>query len=104
MIGFVRNTSQCRSRIIAAYFGDDGVKPCGICDNCLRNKHKTLTPEEFTQIEQAVITSLQTKSQPVTELMNAFTGIRKEKAWKVLEFMQSENKVAVDEKGVIRLK
>ncbi len=104
MVRFVRETTQCRSRIIASYFGDDGVKPCGICDNCLRNKNKTLTPEEFEQIEQTVIAALKTKTQSVTELMNSFSGIRKEKAWKVLEFMQSENKVAVDEKGVIRLK
>jgi hypothetical protein len=31
-------------------------------------------------------------------------GLRKEKAWKVLEFLQAENKIEVDKKGFLKLK
>jgi hypothetical protein len=31
-------------------------------------------------------------------------GIKKEKAWKVVHFLQAENKIEVDKNGMIRLK
>jgi len=31
-------------------------------------------------------------------------NIKKEKAWKVIEFMQEEDRIAVDDKGLLKLK
>ena len=39
IIHFVKEEAQCRSRIIGSYFGDDAVRACGICDNCLRQSN-----------------------------------------------------------------
>jgi hypothetical protein len=38
------------------------------------------------------------------ELLTALSGIKKEKAWKVLEFLQAENKIEMDTSGLVRLK
>ena len=35
MIGFVRNTAECRSKLIAAYFNNESLPACAICDNCI---------------------------------------------------------------------
>jgi ATP-dependent DNA helicase RecQ len=104
MTGFVRESTQCRSKVIAAYFGDEGLKACGICDNCLRAANKELGKEEFEKIEKVLMNALQEKSLPAKELLQPFTGVKKEKAWKVLEFLQSENKVKVDARGNITRK
>jgi ATP-dependent DNA helicase RecQ len=104
MVNFVRENVQCRSKVIAAYFGDDGLKPCKICDNCLRQANAELGKEEFEKIEQLMMNALQDRSLPANELLQSFSGIKKEKAWKVLEFLQSENKVMVDQRGNITRK
>jgi ATP-dependent DNA helicase RecQ len=104
MIRFVLETASCRSRIIAAYFGDEGLQPCGICDNCLRQSNKKLGKEEFEKIERVLMNALQERSLPAKELLQSFTGIKKEKAWRVLEFLQSEQKVKVDARGNISKK
>jgi ATP-dependent DNA helicase RecQ len=48
--------------------------------------------------------ALQGRSLPAKDLLQPFSGIKKEKAWKVLEFLQSENKVKVDGRGNISRK
>jgi ATP-dependent DNA helicase RecQ len=37
------------------------------------------------------------------ELLNSLSHIKKEKAWKVIEFLQAENKIEMDENGKINL-
>jgi ATP-dependent DNA helicase RecQ len=103
MIRYVQDTAPCRSKTLGAYFGDASVKDCGICDNCLQKDRATVSAEEFTQIEQQLLQSLQ-QPLPAADLLQAFTGRQKEKARKVLNFLQAEDKVHVDESGIISRK
>jgi len=38
------------------------------------------------------------------ELLENLKGIKKEKAWKVIHYLQSENKIELDKSGLITLK
>lgn len=38
MLNYVKEDRNCRSQQIAAYFGDELIQPCGICDHCLNKK------------------------------------------------------------------
>jgi ATP-dependent DNA helicase RecQ len=103
MIYFTRETLACRSQFIGHYFGDAEIKKCGICDNCLRIKRVHLTKEEFEKIARIVETVLLQQPLPAKELMLHLHGIQKEKARKVIEHMQAENKIQVDKTGWIRM-
>ncbi|HET6993661.1 MAG TPA: ATP-dependent DNA helicase RecQ [Chitinophagaceae bacterium] len=103
MIRFVGMTNQCRSKMIGTYFGDESMKDCGICDNCLRKKNVSLTQEEFNNIHNSIVATLQNRSLRAKELLSALGSIKKEKAWKVIEFLQAENKIEMDESGKINL-
>jgi len=104
IVRYVKEITECRSRIIGVYFGDKHIKTCGICDNCLRQKVVSLTKEEFDQLHHLVITLVKYESLPVKELLLKMNGVKKEKAWKVIEFLQAENKIEMDANGSIRLK
>ncbi len=93
----------CRSRFIAEYFGDKNVKPCGICDNCLKLKSTSLSGEEFEMLHHRIMNIIKYEELDSAQLMQKLNGVRKEKAWKVLEFLQSENKIEVDSMGRIKL-
>jgi ATP-dependent DNA helicase RecQ len=103
MIRFILSETQCRSKMIGVYFGDAAMGHCGICDNCLRLKAVSLSKEEFENIHQSIMNELQHRSLRTKELLTALNGIKKEKAWKVLEFLQAENKIEMDESGKINL-
>lgn len=104
IIGYINESSLCRSQIIGTYFGDNAMRPCGICDNCLRQKETRLDKEEFTAIHHRILNIVKYESLPVKELIAKLTGISKEKAWKVIEFLQAERKIEMDQTGWVKLK
>lgn len=101
MLRYLHLQKDCRSKYISAYFGDIGVKECGICDVCLHKKGNSLTEEEFNKIKGRIFYHVDGMAIPVKELLQDLHNIKKEKIWKVLEFLQSENKIAIDEFGII---
>jgi ATP-dependent DNA helicase RecQ len=80
------------------------MRNCGICDNCLRLKAVSLSKEEFESIHQSIMDTLQHRSLRTKELLAVLNGIKKEKAWKVIDFLQAENKIEMDTTGLVRLK
>ncbi|HEX4876675.1 MAG TPA: ATP-dependent DNA helicase RecQ [Chitinophagaceae bacterium] len=104
MAAFVKEEAECRSRIIGTYFGDEKIRACGICDNCLRQKAATLTQEEFNALHHRIINIIKYESFHVKDLLQKLSDIKKEKAWKVLEFLQAEHKIAMDANGNVKLK
>ncbi len=104
MISYVKEKQACRSQLIGQYFGDTGIKPCGICDNCLEQKKSRLSKEEFEQIRQQVMDLLEQGQLPVKDLLIKLGDIKKEKAWKVIEFLQAESKIVTDAEGRVGLK
>jgi ATP-dependent DNA helicase RecQ len=101
---FVKETAECRSRMIAAYFNDVNSKDCGICDNCLHQKKISISAEELSLISNKIITHLDKGETEVKELLPQLKGINKEKSWKVINHMVAEEKLEMDKLGKIKLR
>ena len=104
MIRFVKEKTECRSQMVAAYFGDASVRSCGICDNCLRIKSVTVSKEEFESINHRILNTVKYEPLHTKDLLTKLSGFKKEKAWKVIEFLQAENKIEMDKDGLVRIK
>jgi ATP-dependent DNA helicase RecQ len=104
LLDYVKLDEPCRSKFIANYFGDENARPCGVCDNCLRQKNINLGKEEFEKIHQRIIQTVKSNSMDATQLLRQLSGINKEKAWKVINHLQAENKLVVDKNGVVKIK
>jgi ATP-dependent DNA helicase RecQ len=104
IIQYVQEPVICRSKMIGGYFGDHKLRNCGICDNCLRQKRLHIDEKEFEAISQRIHSVLAPQPLPSKELIEQLGSIKKEKAWKVIEFLQAENKIEVDKGGWVRLK
>jgi len=101
---YVHDRTTCRSRIIGLYFGDPTINPCGKCDNCLNKKKLPLTPKEFEEIHQDILNHIGMGSLLPQELFRRLGNVKKEKAWEVIHFLESENKIGVDSHGAIMRK
>jgi ATP-dependent DNA helicase RecQ len=104
MLDYIKEETDCRSRIIGSYFGDEKIAACGICDNCLKLKATQLSKDEFDMLHHRIINMVKYEALPAKELLLKLNGIKKEKAWKVIEFLQAENKIEMDSTGIVRLK
>lgn len=103
MIEYVE-TPACRSKFISLYFGDETATDCGVCDNCVKRKNSTLSAEEFDKISSIILEQLSNHELSIQELLEKLPAIKKEKAWKVIEFLQAEKKIEPDSKGLLKLK
>jgi ATP-dependent DNA helicase RecQ len=101
MINYVKLEKECRSQFIGKYFGDVGMKKCGMCDNCLQQKNTLMTDAEFLKIEQQIISHITPGATEVKDLLFKLKGLKKEKVWKVLNYLQSERKIMLDDTGMI---
>lgn len=95
-------TGQCRSQFINQYFGDDKAMACGICDNCLKVRKTELSSEEFELIKNKILESVANTTKTTPELLALLSGIKKEKAWRVIDFLQAEQKIYVNANGQIK--
>jgi ATP-dependent DNA helicase RecQ len=100
MISYTKS-SGCRSQLTGNYFGDDDMKPCGICDNCLKKQRSIISAEEFVLIETRILSFI-TEPIQARELISSLKGIHKEKLWKVIEFLQAEKKIEVNKSGLVK--
>jgi ATP-dependent DNA helicase RecQ len=102
ILEYVR-TSGCRSISIAEYFGEEGSENCGICDNCVKKEKEKLSPSEFESIYQKLKLGTQTEPLTARALFDLFSDIHSDHLRKVIDFMQAENKLIVDEEGIVHI-
>ncbi|HUR10266.1 MAG TPA: ATP-dependent DNA helicase RecQ [Flavitalea sp.] len=104
ILDYVAEKNKCRSRMIGNYFGDNSIKNCGVCDNCLQRKSKSVTGEEFQMIHSNIVKEIRPQPLSSQELFNRLGNVAKEKAWEVIQYLEAENKIMVDDKGMICLR
>lgn len=103
MVGYACATEICRSVITGKYFGDKEITACGICDVCLSKRKKSLSSEEFENISSAILQSAKSTSLSPDQIFSSLNNIPKNKFVEALKFLQSENKITVTEKGIIKV-
>jgi ATP-dependent DNA helicase RecQ len=101
IINYIANTIECRSKIIAGYFNAPTANDCGKCDNCINQKAIVISKEEFEYISSSILNFVKDNALPVKDIQNFLKEIKKEKLWKVINFLQAENKIAVNKEGNI---
>ncbi|MEO7305931.1 MAG: ATP-dependent DNA helicase RecQ [Ferruginibacter sp.] len=101
MINYIKSSTGCRSRHIANYFTDMKINACGICDNCINEKGIHISTEEFNSIRDRMMTITNDAPLAVNEILNSLKEVKKEKVWKVIEYLQAENEIQSDKDGKI---
>ena len=97
---YIEQSIMCRSRMVALYFNDNTVKNCGICDNCINQNDLVVSSEEFEMITEKILKEITAQAQTPADIIK-LTGIKKEKFWKVINYLQAEKKVNVTKEGLL---
>ncbi|MGB4845441.1 MAG: ATP-dependent DNA helicase RecQ [Ferruginibacter sp.] len=99
MLGYIKKTTGCRSVHIANYFSDVKINACAICDNCINEKVIYISTEEFNTISHQINELTKQAGVPIDKIMEGLKGIKKEKIWGVINYLQSENRIKTDKEG-----
>ncbi|MDE3235181.1 MAG: RecQ family ATP-dependent DNA helicase [Bacteroidota bacterium] len=95
MLTYLFNTTQCRSKYIANYFGDDTTNECRICDACIARNKQAGTASELAGICQQVLMMVDNKQIHINDLLQQLSSTNKEKVWEALKWLQAENKIQI---------
>lgn len=101
LLHYLEEKKQCRSQQIAQYFGDADAGVCGVCDICLDQQKQPLNPTELAHIHQLIKVVITQKAATQEQLIAALPGIQKHKVREAIAFLQSEEKISVNEDGKI---
>lgn len=96
---FALGTTLCRSKQIADYFNAAITKDCGLCDNCINKRGKNISKEEFDELSNYIFNMINDGPVQISRLFGNLTKTRKEKLWKVLDFLQAEKEVILNKEG-----
>jgi len=100
MVTYVKEEGECRSRIIGKYFGDSQIKPCGICDNCLKQKKRDepIPIEIYTKYRQKILEIIPT---PVNQIVDYQFFNNKDYVKDVIRKMIENEEIKFSELGVV---
>jgi ATP-dependent DNA helicase RecQ len=101
MLHYIHNTITCRSQLIGTYFNDTSIQNCGICDTCINQNLTALTPQEFEKITNELFVIAKTTSISLQNIESLLPIYKKNHLWKVLHFLQQEDRVKINNKGDI---
>lgn len=100
MLNYLNAKIICRSKLVGNYFGDNSITDCGICDNCLNKKSSSISKEEFNEIKASILKLLDNKIT-AQQIIQSNKKIKKDKFWKVLQFMQDEKIIKIESDGTV---
>ncbi|MEN9350431.1 MAG: hypothetical protein RL372_1409, partial [Bacteroidota bacterium] len=103
LINFATNPGCCRSVFIGNYFGDIDKDSCGICDYCLSLKKNKIDEASFASIEKALFLLVGKAPVSTAHIIATIGEEKKENTWEVIRFLESENRLIMNEDGTIQL-
>ncbi len=96
IIAYATSRSECRSRMLVAYFGESKSENCEVCDVCLERKRKEIDAKKTIEIEQRILGLLSTGSVNVTELVKAMPELKENQVLALLRGLIEEGVVQLE--------
>jgi ATP-dependent DNA helicase RecQ len=96
-------TDGCRSAFMEKYYGSEPEAPCGVCDNCIRERKSGMEVGEFERIAGQLMEMIREGQADLDGILASFPGLSGEKARKVLKEWSEEQKIRVEEGGRITM-
>ncbi len=104
VIAYVHQKDECRTRILLNYFGEDGFKECGVCDNCV-DRAKHVNDEKNRKLYKGQILNLLRESGKIDEkkLVKILRPTDRELFFNLLSELLDHGDIRYDDFGYLNL-
>lgn len=99
ILNYINNDKECRSKQLLKYFGEQEVKPCGVCDICLG---ETNQDSELDDVKKQVIKLLNSKEASSRTLLHLLQ-CGSDTLLKVLQELLEDGKIALNSKNEYKI-
>ncbi|MBT7480959.1 MAG: RecQ family ATP-dependent DNA helicase [Flavobacteriales bacterium] len=96
IINYVSQNTDCRTKILLDYFGEEQKIRCGKCDICRERNKLEISDLEYSNISKSVLKILQVKMLNIKEICTELSSHNEDKIIKVIQFMVEHNTICKD--------
>ncbi len=97
VLGYIGNTTLCRSRQLLQYFNEPQSKRCGKCDVCIERNKIELSELEFDSILQKIKPLLISKPFTMEEIIQEIKNINEDKIINVVQWLLDNDKIVYNQ-------
>ena len=101
ILDYINEKTACSAQMIARYFGDIHAARCKVCDLCIAANAKAPTAAEIENVYQYLIKKMNGQGLSLKTLTAQLSERRKVKLMTIIEYLISEEKLSVNEMGIL---
>ncbi len=90
IINYATSSTECRSRMLVSYFGEQKLSDCGVCDVCLKRKRSELSEIKWKEIEKGILGLLGEKAISISDIVVKMNKYRENDVLPVLRWLIEE--------------
>ncbi len=100
IIHYATSDSECRSRMLVAYFGETKSEDCGICDVCLSRKRNAISQKQAKEIELKILEILADNPFTISEIVREINRFKENDVLAILRWLIEEGRIQADGESV----
>jgi ATP-dependent DNA helicase RecQ len=101
-VKYATSKTECRSRMLVAYFGETRSQNCEVCDVCLMRRRNELNEKQSKELEQLIFVVLADGPHTITHIVTKGARYKEKDVLAVLRWLIEDGRVQ-SEGEIIRL-
>jgi ATP-dependent DNA helicase RecQ len=94
VIDYGGSQTQCRSKLLLHYFGEEAASDCGKCDVCIEKKQQEMRSSDMDRLVQTIFNQLSEKEMTVDEI-TAATNCPEKRLVEALRFLADNGQIVI---------
>ena len=102
ILNYCNQTTNCRTKILLHYFGEEQTLNCGKCDICRERNKLELSDNEFESIRKKVLKITEEKTSSISDICKIIKNVNEDKVLKVITFLMENNELKTEGNKILR--
>ena len=102
ILNYCNQTTNCRTKILLHYFGEEQTVNCGKCDICRERNKLELSDNEFESIRKKVLKITEEKTSSISDICKIIKNVNEDKVLKVITFLMENNELKTEGNKILR--
>ena len=102
ILNYCNQTTNCRTKILLHYFGEEQTVNCGKCDICRERNKLELSDNEFESIRKKVLKITLQNTSSISDICKIIKNVNEDKVLKVITFLMENNELKTEGNKILR--